>query len=435
MFFSNWISRLWGRPSGVGGHYWPVFNSSSQEPVNHDTALTVSTFFAGCRNVAEDIGKIPTIIYKYDGKGGKQEATGYQTYRLFKRAVSPIMGPMAFKESLTFFAMTWGNAYAEIQRNGNGQPVAMYPIHPARVEVLITPEYDLFYKVYPDYCVSGLSVKRSGEPIVMRSSDMFHLRGLGDGVCGMSVLGFAAETLGICIASQKFGGAFYGNGANAGGWLEHPAEISKAAAERLIESMESRHKGAGKSGKIGVLEEGMKFNKSSINPRDAQALELREFQVEEVARFIRVQPSKVGDTSNSTYSNIEQENINYTVDTLMSWSSRWEEEIINKLLTSENLTVEHNFNYLLRGDLSARTGFYQTMQFSGVLSVNEIRAFEGLNPIGPEGDVHYIQSSMIPLGDTENEGSTGRVEGIDNRIGQDPTASIPIDFIEGFKYD
>jgi HK97 family phage portal protein len=409
----NWLSNIWTRDQSRGRNLRiPSAQSVAGETVNHQTASTVSAYYAAIRNVSEDIGKIPSPIYDIDKDGNKKLARDNPAFNLLNLAPNPMMTAMTFKELLNSWAQGWGNGFAEIERDGSMRPTALWPIHPARVSPWVSEDRELYYYVYPDYDIRYGQIQRKGEPIILADWQMLHIKGPTEfGIWGKSVLECMAESLGIAIASQKYGAAFYGNGANYGGFVVHPSELSETAATRLSESIRDNSKGAGKAGGLMLLEEGMKFESTTISPKDAQALELRQFQVEEIARWFRIQPHKLQDLSKATYSNIESQNLDYVTDTLLSWSTRWEGECQNKLLDLDTV-ISFDFNFLLKGDRAARATYYSTLHFMGVLNVNEIRKAEGFNSIGPKGDEHYQQSAMIPLGQSTTETSASSFDAV-----------------------
>jgi HK97 family phage portal protein len=404
----EWLPTLtWNKKPTTTGLSTPSFPSVAGEKVTQKTASTVSSYFAAIRNVSEDIGKLPSPILRIEANGNKTFAKDHPAYRLLNTQPNKMMTAMTFKELLNSWAQGWGNGFAEIEFDRRMNPVALWPIHPARVQPWISDDHDLYYYVYPDYDIRGLVVERKGEPIVLADWQMIHIKGPTEyGVWGKSVLETMAESLGISIAAQKFGAAFYGNGAHAGGFLKHPETISAEAGNRLRDQIQGTHKGAGKSGSIMVIEEGMEFQSNTVSPKDAQALELRQFEVSEIARWFRIQPHKLQDLTRATYSNIESQNLDYVSDTLLSWSTRWQQELHVKLLMGdESYMVNFDFNFLLKGDRAARASYYSTMRFMGAMNVNEIRYHEEMNNIGPLGDEYVQQSAMVPLGQAPTKGN------------------------------
>ena len=233
---------------------------------------------------------------------------------------------------------------------------------------------------------------------------MLHVKGLSDdGLIGKSVLEHAVESLGGAIAVQQQGNAFFGNGANPSVILKHPKSMSSEAIQRFKAGWFEKFGGSKKSNGVAVLEDGMDVVPLTVNPRDAQVLELRRFLVEDVSRWFRMPPHKIGDLSRSTNNNIEQQNIDYLTDTLLTWVVNLEQEIWLKLVRDDSIEVKTQVKVLLRGDMAARSAYHKDMFYIGAMSVNEIRSDDDRNPIGPEGDIHYVPVNMAEMGDTDNE--------------------------------
>jgi len=358
------------------------------------TSLQLSAYYACTRNISEDVGKLPVKILDTKKDGRKVVPTGSPLIKLFVEKPNPQMTVMTMKEVVTSHALGWGNGYMEIVRDTIGRPVELWPIHPSRVIVKCDPETkDIYYEVYQSTLNCG------GETVRIESEDMFHLKGLGgDGIVGYSVCKFAAESLGTALATQEFGGAFFGNGSQLGGYLEHPNQMSKEAQDRLKQSLDENHRGSRNAYKTAVLEEGMKWHAATIPPKDAQFIEIKNFQVVDVARWFRMPPHKIQDLSRATFSNIEEQNIDYVNDTLTPWLTRWEEEIKAKLIKIPNRYARFQVQELLRGDQKGRSEFYKGLFNLGALSPNDIRGFEDLDPItDPAADQYYMQTSMATI--------------------------------------
>jgi HK97 family phage portal protein len=381
--------------------------------VNPVNSMQVAAYYAAIRNISEDIGKIPSWIFKADQGGGKSRQRQHSVDILLSKKPNNEMTPISMKQTVTANALGWGNGYAEIIRNGRGDPMELIPIWSPRVEPKRDEEGNLFYRVHEKFDLSTFSnVGPLSGAIDIPAADMFHITGLGgDGVVGWSVAQFGANSFGESIAAQEYAGAFYGNSASPGGVLEHPGQLSPEARTNLADSWDRAHKGSDSAHKVAILEEGMKFNATSVNPRDAQMIESRKFSVTEIARWFRIPPHKLQDLERATFSNVEEQSIDYLQDTLLPWIIRWEEEIERKLLQRVDLFAKFQINSLLRGDQVGRADYYNKLFQMGAISINEIRTFEDMNPIGPEGDTHYVPLNIAPVGDTENEGSdTGESE-------------------------
>lgn len=365
--------------------------TSSGEYVSPAKAMTLSVWFACVRAIAEDVGKLPLIVYRRVGPN-KERASNTPLYRLLHDAPNPEQNAGAFRETINGWAESWGNGYAEIQRASDGTPIALWPIHPSRARVCRF-EGSLYLDVYGE---------GSTPSVRLPYRDVIHIRGFGDDpLCGLSVAGLAAESLGVSLAAQQYGASFFGNGANPSVVLTHPGKLSEVAQANLRESWKKRHSGSKNANGVAVLQEGIKLEKLTIPPEEAQFLETRQFQIPEIARWFRMPPHKVQDLSRSTFSNIEHQATEYLSDTLMPWLVRWEQELSRKLMDDrqrEEFAIEHLVDAILRGDLTARSNYYRTMIQIGALSPDEARARENLNPIpGGAGARYYVQGAMVPL--------------------------------------
>ena len=238
---------------------------------------------------------------------------------------------------------------------------------------------------------------------ILRPSDVLHIPGLGfDGLVGYSPIAMAKNAIGMAIACEEYGAKFFANGAAPGGVLEHPGTIKDP--QRVRESWQSTFGGSGNANKIAVLEEGMKYTPIGISPEQAQFLETRKFQINEIARIFRVPPHMVGDLEKSSFSNIEQQSLEFVKYTLEPWVTRWEQTIQRSLLSTGEKSryfVKFNLEGLLRGDYQSRMNGYATARQNGWMSANDIRELENLDRIPTEegGDLYLINGNMLPLRD------------------------------------
>ena len=230
---------------------------------------------------------------------------------------------------------------------------------------------------------------------------MLHIPGLGfDGLVGYSPIAMAKNAIGMAIACEEYGAKFFANGAAPGGVLEHPGTIKDP--QRVRESWQSTFGGSGNANKIAVLEEGMKYTPIGISPEQAQFLETRKFQINEIARIFRVPPHMVGDLEKSSFSNIEQQSLEFVKYTLDPWVIRWEQSIQRTLLSKDEKAayfVKFNLEGLLRGDYQSRMNGYAIGRQNGWMSANDIRELENLDRIPAEdgGDLYLINGNMLPL--------------------------------------
>ena len=367
------------------------FGNASNEKVNNDTALTVSAFYACVRNVSEDIAKMPLKVYRKDSEF-KYEESSHPLARLLQYQPNSEMTAMSFRETMTAQAMGWGNAYAEIERNVYGEPVGLWPLRPDKVTM-----YRESTTKRPFYRVTTEDGKFSD----IWADDIFHLHGLGsDGVSGYNIVQYASQCIGGAIGMDKFAASYFANGMHQSGHLKHPMHLSEPAQKALKKQLEDTYYGSDNAHKTLILEEGMEFTPYTINPEASQMVETRQFTVAEFCRWLRVPPHKVADLSNATFSNIEHQNIDYVQDGLLGWCERWEQALWWKLLTEKEKRggyyFEHIVEGLLRGDIKTRYEAYAQMWDRGVISINEIRAKENMNPVAG-GDKHFIPLNYTTL--------------------------------------
>ena len=274
--------------------------------------------------------------------------------------------------------------------------VALYPLLPDRMKVDRNTNGELYY----EYTPSDQS-KFDGKTVVLNSYEVLHIPGLGfDGLVGYSPFAMAKNAIGMAIACEEFGARFFENGAAPSGVLEHPGTLKDPA--RVRGTWQSQFGGSSNSGKVVVLEEGMKYTPISIAPEQAQFLETRKFQINEIARIFRVPPHMVGDLEKSSFSNIEQQSLEFVKYTLDPWVIRWEQSLSRVLFTKDEkktFFVKFNVEGLLRGDYASRMAGYATARQNGWMSANDIRELENLNRISKEdgGDLYLINGNMLPL--------------------------------------
>ena len=382
------------------GTYNVLFGgTSSGKNVNERTAMRVTAVYSCVRILSEAIAGLPLHLYKQIDKGGKEKAINHPLYKLLHDEPNPEMTSFVFRETLMSHLLLWGNAYAQIIRNGKGQVVALYPLMPNRMTV----DRDSNGRIYYIY-----SVNESDNPklrklcqIHMQKDEVFHIPALGfDGLVGYSPIAMAKNAIGMALATEEYGAKFFANGTSPSGVLEHPGNIKDP--DRLRESWNTLFQGSGNSHKIAVLEEGLKYQPIGISPNEAQFLETRKFQIDEIARIFRVPPHMVGDLDKSSFSNIEQQSLEFVKYTLDPWVTRWEQAVHRSLLLeSEKMDYFAKFNVdgLLRGDYQSRMNGYATGIQNGFLSPNDIRSLENMDliPDNLGGNLYLVNGSMQKL--------------------------------------
>lgn len=378
----------------VGGGWSFLFGgTTSGKAVNERTAMQTSAVYACVRILAESVAGLPLHVYERTANGSKSTKPSHPLYRLLHDEPNREMTSFVFRETLMSHLLLWGNAYAQIIRDGRGFPIALYPLLPDRMAVDRRESGELVYTYQSD----------KGQ-VKLRRDNVLHIPGLGfDGLIGYSPIAMAKNAVGLALATEDYGATFFANGANPGGVLEHPGVIKPEQADRLRESWQSQFGGAN-AHKVAVLEEGLKFHQMSIPPEQAQFLETRKFQINEIARIFRVPPHMVGDLEKSSFSNIEQQSLEFVKYTLDPWVVRWEQSLQQALiLPSEKATIFIKFNLdgLLRGDYQSRMQGYSTGIQNGFMSVNDVRGLEDMNLLTAEegGDLHFVNGNMVKLAD------------------------------------
>lgn len=363
-------------PVGVGGA-----TTTAGETVTPDGALQLSAYFRCIANLSEDVGKLPMILYEVLDRG-KRRATKHPLYRLLHTTPNRTQTAINFREMLIAAAAGWGDGYAEIERDRTGEPIALWPVHPSRVDI-VGDSRNRVYRVRND----------DGKYVAVTADDMIHIEGQGK-----RAIQIKAESLGVSLAAQKFAAAYYGNGMGISMAIIHPGKLSPEAHARMRESWSAMHQGAGRAHKPFIGEENLRVEKISIPANEAQFLETRVFQIEEICRWFRMPPHKIQHLQRAAgWSTLESANTDYLTDTLLPWFVRVEQEFERKLLRPDEqgqYDIEFLYEGLLRGDSAARASFYTAMFNLGAMSSNDIRERENLNP-REGGDTYLTPGNLM----------------------------------------
>ena len=408
----NILSKIFksrDKPKNSLGSYFFGGSSSSGKMVTERSSMQMTAVYSCVRILAEAVAGLPFHLYRYNDSGGKEKALGHPLYFLLHDEPNPEMTAFTFRETLMGHLLLWGNAYAQIVRNGKGQVLGLYPLMPNKMRV----DRDQNGRIYYVYTRTQEDSKlgETGQ-VYLDAKDVLHIPGLGfDGIMGYSPIAMAKNAVGMAIACEEYGAKFFANGAAPGGVLEHPGIVKDP--ERVRESWNSVYQGSGNSHKIAVLEEGMKYTPIGISPEQAQFLETRKFQINEIARIFRVPPHMVGDLEKSSFSNIEQQSLEFVKYTLDPWVIRWEQSINRQLLLSQEKGIyfsKFNVDGLLRGDYLSRMSGYATGVQNGFMSPNDVRELENMDLIPEElgGNRYLCNGNMI---DIASAGSWGQTNG------------------------
>lgn len=380
---------------------WVFGRSTSGKTVNEKTALSVSAVYACVRVLSESLASLPLDLFKYLPNRGSEKDREHPLYRVLHDEPNPEMTSFTFRETEMSHLLTWGNAYSQIIRNYGGQVIGLYPLMPDRMEVHRDDTTGAIYYVYrvrKDDIVEGV---KAGEPVRLESDDVLHIPGLGfDGLVGYSPIAMMRNSIGASLAADEYSSKFYENGATPSGVLEHPGVLKDP--EKLRDSWHKAYGGSSNAGKVAILEEGLTFKSISISPADAQLIEARKFQIEDIARIFRVPPHMIGDLEHATFSNIEHQSLEFVKYTLGPWMARWEQAMDRALLNSAEKAdryIQFNAEGLLRGDLKSRNDAYAVARQNGWMSANDIRRKEGLDLIPAElgGDRYLCNGNMVDI--------------------------------------
>ena len=383
------------------GYSFLFGRTTSGKPVNERTAMQTTAVYACVRILAEAIASLPLHVYEYQDDGGKKLVHDHPLYYLLHDEPNPEMTSFVFRETLMSHLLIWGNAYAQIIRDGAGRVLGLYPLLPDKMDVQRDDRGNIYY-VYSRNSNENPMFKEYGN-IKLKAEDVLHIPGLGfDGLIGYSPIAMAKNAVGMTLACEEYGASFFANGANPGGVLEHPGVLKDPSKVR--ESWNSVYRGVNNAHKIAVLEEGMKYQQIGIPPEEAQFLETRKFQINEIARLYRIPPHMVGDLDKSSFSNIEQQSLEFVKYTLDPWVIRWEQSLQRSLLLpgeKGKYFIKLNVDGLLRGDYQSRMNGYAVGRQNGWFSANDIREMENMNPIPDEegGNLYLVNGAMTKLAD------------------------------------
>ncbi len=382
--------------------------TESGSMVSEQNALSLTTVWACVNVVAEALAKLPLNLYRHLSNGDHELVTDLPVAALVAAAPNDEMSTAAWKSTTMGWVLTWGNGYAEIERNGAGLPIALHPLAPNRIiprrrqrnPVTGRDEWRIEYYVTRTALQSPYLLEQqtlTGDPI--DRDDMLHFAGLGfDGIVGYSPVAMAREAIGLGLSAQAYGARFFGNSGVPSGILKSAKTVKDP--KKLREQWDLVHSGPGQR-RTAVLEDGVEYQQIGIPPEDSQFLQTRLFQRTEICGIYRVPPHKVGELTRSTNNNIEHQEMEFVNDCLMGWLVRFEQECGRKLLTLEQLRAGYFFSFdvdqILRGDMGARYAAYATGRQWGYLSADDVRRREKMNALPKgQGAIYLVPMNMVP---------------------------------------
>ena len=374
------------------GSFWfePIgMRSSSGMRVTAGSAMRLSAVYSCVRVLAESFAILPFRLYTLNADGSRKPVTDHWLLRLMARP-NQYQNGFEWREMLMGHLALRGNAFNQIIPGPGMEIAQLIPLHPDRVQVVQSTSGDYRYQVQ----------RLDGGTDILARGAVWHIRGLSsDGVVGLNPMEMAAEVVGTALAAQSFGSRFFANNAQPGGWIEFDGKFNSKDERVLFRETWQQAQGGKNRGKTAVLEKGMKYHELVVNNSDAQFLELLQHTRNEIAGMFRVPPHKIGSLDRATFSNIEQQSLDFVNDGMLPWARRWENSIEVELLAEDDqgtLKVDFDFAILLRGDMAARGEFYNKRFQMGSMSPNDIRIAEGEAPV-PGGDVYLVPMNMTSL--------------------------------------
>lgn len=373
---------------------WGGTKTEAGVAVTPQKSLALPAAWSCINNIAGAVGSSACHVYERLEPRGKRRAAEHELYWRLHDAPNDQIDSLIFFETLTAHLLTWGNAYSEIEFDGAGRIIGLWPLLPDRTRA----ERRDGKKVY----VTRVRERKDGaeKEVTLPAQKVLHVAGLGfDGLRGYSPIGVLKQSLSIGMAAEQFAAKFYGSGLNPGTVLMHPQRLSDEAQARIRATMEEQS-GLSRAMRVLVLEEGLKLEKLGIPPDEAQFLESRLFQVRDIGRIYNMPPYLLGDAEKgASYASIEAQGIDYVRHTLRRWFVRWERAMNLQLVGDRRYFVEFLIDALLRGDLPSRMAAYATGRQWGLYSYNHVAEIENWDPDPtPYGDMKLVPLNMVPSG-------------------------------------
>ena len=379
-----------------GWESWLPTPSLSGVTVTPDTAISLTAVYASVNVIASNVASLPFTVFERLDPAGRRPALENPINDLIAVEPNEEVSAFGFWSAMLFQACLRGNGYAEIERDDwSGDPVALHLVDASKCEARRDGQGRIYYEVVSE---------RVGTERVQKilAENMLHVANIGEnGIVGLSPISVAREAVSSLVAAEKMGAAAIGNSHNFAGSIESDSEMDEQARKNIREGISKVHQGPYNAAKILFLEDGIKFNPMKISLQEYQWLEYRKWGPQEIARLFGVPPHKIGDLSQATYSNIEEQNIEFAMGTLRLWCERIAAETNRKLFTREDRRryyAQHDMNAVVRGNSESLSKWLRSIFGMGGYTVNDICNQVGVNPIGPSGDVRYLDAQLVKLG-------------------------------------
>jgi len=374
--------------------------------VSEQKALKYTPFWAAVRIISGTLAALPFMVYSRLENGGKNRETNHPVYKLLHDRPNDYMDAVTFQETRQAHVLCYGNGYAEIQRDGAGRPVALWPLLPDQTK----------RKVKDGVFYYEINLGEGGFAYIP-DYNVLHIKGLGfDSYTGYNVVAYHKEAIAYGIGVKEYGARFFANDASPGGVLEMPSSLSESAFNRLKSSWTDNQGGLSNAHRIQILEEGLKYNKIGVDPKQAQSLEVQKWNVDDVSRIFQIPPHKLGSMEFSKFNNVEQLNLDFVATTMLYWFKKWEQECNYKLFSpseQRRLFCEILYDAILRSDIKTRYEAYNTGRMAGFLNVDEIREKENLNPLPDgKGQIYLQPLNYMEVGQEPTQPSQPAQEGL-----------------------
>lgn len=378
--------------------------SGSGVSVSRETAMLIPAVLASVRILADTLAALPFNIYKKDGNSVSL-AFDHPLQKVLSLKPNYMMTSFVWRQMMMGTALTSGNHYSVIARNLKGEPAFFIPVES---EYVTTYKRDgrKYHKIQTS---NGIEI--------WDDEDVLHIPGFGfDGIKGLSAIkNFARECLGQVQATQSHTSAYFKDGASVGSVLETEQKLTPERQKEILDSFKANFVGVKNAKKTALLVDGFKFKGVTVSNEDAQLIETMKFQISDIARIFGVPPHLIGDLEKATFSNIEQQGINFVQYSLLSWVKRIEQEFNSKLFPNGDYFVRFNLDGLLRGDFASRMTGYASGLNAGIYTINEVRGLENLNPI-KGGDTLRVPLNMARI---DENGFTAIDAGIKSTTGKE----------------
>jgi HK97 family phage portal protein len=374
--------------------------SAAGVPVTVEGSLRLSAVLGAVLLIADSLASVPLSLYERLPGGGRRVRADHPLHQVLHDLANPLMTAFDVRSTMLAHRLLYGNAYAEIEWDADGYPVALWPMDPQRVGIVMMDDHRLAYTYWSD-AMGG---------VALPAWRVHHQRGLVmRGAVGLSPIRTAMNAIGLGLATEEFGARYFVNGAAPSVVLSHPSKLTPEATKNLRSSFEMQWAGLSNAHRIAVVGDGVKPELLSIPIEESQFLQSRQFQVKEIARIFKLPPGLLGETETATYASAEQEVLRFRELTLGPWAERFEKEIFRDLLTTDEqrtMFAQHTLAKLQATDLKTRFETYQISKNAGILTTNEVREMEDRNPV-TGGDVLWMPLNMGPADQVAQEGTLG----------------------------